>query len=280
MNIRRLVAGFRASSAGQSAPRMGSFYSYARVGLYPEIISASQVGQKGVMEQAKDQVVLINDADTTLVLELRNNWDVKFRTTSLLEDLIPEDAASVEDMRRVVPDWTATGDFPDEVYAVYGAAAKQPSPDFSATDVHRRYRTVLDAAKERPVFVDHRKELLTFDLLERRQFQQSVTNILHDMVNFHVTRNLGAGKHAAEWARGTPYPWVAALPEAEIEEFAEDLLPYLLESVRQESLDGFFGNLDAWQTAAQVHGNKLFQEALAAAGGGPAEITEIARPEP
>jgi hypothetical protein len=280
VNIKRLVTGFRAGRAGQAAPLMGSFYAYSKTGPYREVFSASQVGQnaRSVMEQAKGQAVLINDASDTLVLESWSAWQVKHRTMLMLEDLIPKGAASVEDMRPAAPDPSPTSDFSDEVYAVYTTAAKQPSPDFTATEVHRAYRKVLDTAKKRPVFVGHRTDLLTFDLLERGQFEQNVTTILYDILNFHVTRGLGTGKPAVEWARGTPYPWVAALPDAEIEQFANDLLPYLLESVRRESLDGFLGNLDGWQTAAQVHGSKLFREAVAATAG-PSEVVEVVRPE-
>lgn len=259
---------------------MGTFFAHVQAGPYHEVYSPSYVGQNAryVLQQAKEQVVLIEDKRTTLAAEAWTTFAVERRMTHLVEALIPKGAMGVSELQGVVSDWSPIGGFTEEVYAVFDTVEKQPRPHFKATKVHRSYREVLDAAKREPVYVQHKEDLLTFDLWEKRQFEQRVAAILHEVVQFQNTRALAGDRPASIWAYATPYPWVAPLPEAEIEQFANDLMPYLVESVRRGSLDGFDGNLAGWQTAAQVHGNKMFQDALARAGGSEQPV-EITRPQ-
>jgi hypothetical protein len=264
MSFSRLSDALFAAFTVRAGGAMVQVYSHLRLGPYAEVFSPSQVSQraKDLMQHASRQTVLVDDADTTLAFESWPVWSAEHRGLRLLEDLIPEGAVGVEAMQGVVADWSPWGTFVEDAGAIF-YSDHPPAADFAATDVHRRSRNVLDQARERPVFIDYKQTLLTVDRWSQRQFEHSVLDILQDVLQFQAAHRARRGLRGSAWACGTPYPWVAALPDDEIDEFAAELLPYLLESVRQGQLEGYFGNLEGWRTAALVHGNRTLQNVLA-----------------
>lgn len=54
----------------------------------------------------------------------------------------------------------------------------------------------------------------------------------------------------------TPFPFLAAFDADDVDEFSAELIPYLEESVRRRDLDGFLGNLRAWESSAETYGDE------------------------
>jgi hypothetical protein len=216
-----------------------------------------------VMELAKSSGVVVDDEGTSLKIEPYSQWVVERRTTEMLTGLIPDRAQDVSDLMSVEVDWSTRGGLADDVRAIFGAVEVEPKPHFGATDVHRRTRTVLNAAKKRPVFVDHKQTLLAIDSWGQRSFEGCLSAVLQDVLQLQAARQALRGSAPTKWAFLTPYPWIAALPPKEAEQFADELFAYLLDSVRRGSLESFFGNLRGWQTAAEIHSSRTLQERLA-----------------
>jgi hypothetical protein len=254
-----------AALAGRAAAPMAALYEHISLEPHPKTLRPSEVQRQArmVMDRAQSQAVLIDDAPTTLVIENWTAWNLEQRMGQFLCDLVPGEAENVAEIKEAMRFWTPQDTCLNEIAAVFEPHPEPPDADFSATDVHRSYRTILDAAKERPVFIEARASLFTVDVWDRRRLLRSALRLFRDVVQFESVRRLRPGRPASEWAMASPYPWVASLPDEEVGEFAGELLPYLLEAVRRRDLSGFFGNLEGWITAAQIHGSEQLQGRLA-----------------
>jgi hypothetical protein len=270
-----LIAGLVSYNASQ----MGRWYSHLTVGPEIEIFTPTDVRMNaaGVMRCAESKGVLIADQEKTLAIEPWNTWQIEHNATELLGGLIPEGAEGVADMRSVQIDWGAGGSFLEDYMDAF-TLPERPEADFVSTDVHRHTRDVLDAAKKGPVFIKRGPALLAMDDWGRRSFERSTLAVLQDVFQFQVTRLLNRDAEPAEWAVGTPYPWAAAFSREELEDFAGELMPYLLESLRRGNLESYLGNLRGWQTGAEIQGSRLMQERLGRRID-PDRLVRVERPE-
>ncbi|MEA2191269.1 MAG: hypothetical protein QOI73_1390 [Solirubrobacteraceae bacterium] len=257
----RLVAALTGSVAGT----MGDLYGQRALGTDAEVFTPTDVARqaKDVLERAKHTAVLVDDGTTTHAIETWNRWRCERGATDLLEGLIPRKAKGISDLRSVRVDWRPQGGFSEDLIATFMPSEQPPAAHFAATDVHRSTRRVLDTAKEHPVFIDHKHTLLTIDDWGRRRFESAVLGILQDVRQFQGARVLHEGEDPSTWALVTPYPWTAALPREELDEFADELLPYLLESVLSRELDRFLSNLRGWHAACEIHASETLQKRLA-----------------
>jgi hypothetical protein len=268
---------------GRVAGTAVDVYTQVTSGAHAEVITPSQVAKRArhVMEQAKSRAVLVRDGDRMLSIEAWPTWYVGRQTPLILQRWIPDGATDIDDLRAVGVNWSLTGGLAQDLVTAFEIKVDDaPDPEFTATDLHRKYRRVLNAAKQKPVFIDHRESLLTIDDWSRRQFESSVLSVLQDVIQFHQVRDDYVGLPTTKWAPLTRYWWVSALPDEEIAEFANDLFPYLLESVRRGSLEGFMGNLRAWETACSFHANRHLRDRLQRAATRDAEIALIQAVDP
>lgn len=125
---------------------------------------------------------------------------------------------------------------------------------FRGSDLQRRYRTVLDRARESPVsLVDSDGHRLAVADWDEVSFAWTFMRILDAIAQFHAVWARHRSEPPPEWAAMTPFPFLAAFDTEDVDEFAGELIPYLEESVRRRDLDGFLGNLRAWESSAETY---------------------------
>lgn len=128
---------------------------------------------------------------------------------------------------------------------------------FRGSDLQRRYRTVLDHARKAPVSVvdrdGHRLAVADWDEVS---FAWTFMRILDAIAQFHAAWGRHHAEPPAEWAAMTPFPFLVAFDRDDVDEFANELIPYLEESVRRRDLEGFLGNLRAWESSAETYDDK------------------------
>jgi hypothetical protein len=128
---------------------------------------------------------------------------------------------------------------------------------FRGSDLQRRYRTVLDEARKSPVSLTdrdgHRLAVADWDEVA---FAWTFMRILDAIAQFHAAWARHSGEQPSEWASMTPFPFLAAFDAEDVDEFAGELIPYLEESVRRRDLEGFAGNLRAWESSAETYGDE------------------------
>jgi hypothetical protein len=126
--------------------------------------------------------------------------------------------------------------------------------EFRGSDLQRRYRSVLDSARDAPVWVSD-KDGFRFVLAasEEIDFAWAFLRILDAIAQFHAAWARHHEEPPARWAAMTPFPFLAALDRDDVERFSSELLPYLEESVRRRDLEGFLGNLRAWESSAETY---------------------------
>lgn len=125
---------------------------------------------------------------------------------------------------------------------------------FRGSDLQRRYRTVLDRARKSPVcLVDSDGHRLAVADWEEMSFAWTFMRILDAIAQFHAVWSRHRQEAPSTWAAMTPFPFLAAFDRDDVDEFSSDLIPYLEESVRRRDLDGFLGNLRAWESSAETY---------------------------
>ena len=87
-------------------------------------------------------------------------------------------------------------------------------------------------------------------------FAWTFMRILDSIAQFHAAWARHRDEPPSEWVSMTPFPFLAAFDAEGVEEFAGELIPYLEESVRRRDLEGFAGNLRAWESSAETYGDE------------------------
>lgn len=124
---------------------------------------------------------------------------------------------------------------------------------FRASSLQREYRRVLDCAREAPVQVlDRDDTLLGIERWDDLVFARGVVAALEQVGQFHAVYSRHREEPSCNWASMTPFPWLAEFDEADIDEFAKELLPHLFESLRRNTLDPYLGNVRAWESSAEL----------------------------
>lgn len=125
---------------------------------------------------------------------------------------------------------------------------------FRGSDLQRRYRTVLDSARKSPVaLVDSDGHRLAVADWDEVSFAWTFMRILDAIAQFHAAWSRHRDEPPAQWAAMTPFPFLTAFDGDDVDEFSGELIPYLEESVRRRDLDGFLGNLRAWESSAETY---------------------------
>jgi hypothetical protein len=132
-------------------------------------------------------------------------------------------------------------------------AARVAPTVFRASDLQRQYRTVLDQAKSSTTLIlDSDNSVLAIEPWRDLRRVQILASLLVDVARFTAAQDSHHDEADAGWTKMTAYPWLASLPRERVEEFSEGLLPYLLEAVRRQDLDGFVGYLQSWHAASEL----------------------------
>ncbi len=153
-----------------------------------------------------------------------------------------------------------------------------PTTVFRASALQREYRRVLDGAHHAPVPVlDSDNELLSVERWSTMAFSHGVVAALEDVGQFHAAYAQHKDDEPVSWVAMTPYPWLVALDRDEIDEFATELFPYLMDSVRRGSLESFAGNLRAWESTAETYDNDEMLAAMLTPFDG-ASLVEVSPP--
>ena len=153
-----------------------------------------------------------------------------------------------------------------------------PAVQFRSSDLQRRYRTVLDSARRAPVQVTDRDGYrLAVGDWDQMVLATLFMRILDQIVQFHAVWARHRDKPAVEWAAMTPFPFLAAFDSEDVEQFADELIPYLEEAVRRRDLGGWLGNLRAWQSSAETYGDeRMFAQMNVKLD--PAKLVELSAP--
>jgi broad specificity phosphatase PhoE len=129
-----------------------------------------------------------------------------------------------------------------------------PAAQFRSSDLQRRYRAVLDSARRAPVQVTDRDgHRLAVGDWDEMVLATLFMRILDQIGQFHAVWARHRDEPPSEWATMTPFPFLAAFDGDDVEQFADELIPYLEEAVRRRDLEGWLGNLRAWQSSAETY---------------------------
>jgi hypothetical protein len=151
-------------------------------------------------------------------------------------------------------------------------------PQFRGSDLQRRYRSVLDSAREAPVsLIDKDGFRLVIADWDEVSFAWTFMRILDAIAQFHAVWARHHDEPPGQWAAMTPFPFLASFDRDEVDEFSSELLPYLEESVRRRDLNGFLGNLRAWESSAETYDDDAML-ALMNAPLDPAKFVELSPP--
>jgi hypothetical protein len=116
---------------------------------------------------------------------------------------------------------------------------------------------VLDCARKSPVTIvdsDGHRSLSPTGTRHRSRGRSCASSTTSP--SFHAVWSRHRGEPPAQWATMTPFPFLAAFDADDVDEFSAELIPYLEESVRRRDLDGFLGNLRAWESSAETYGDE------------------------
>ncbi len=124
---------------------------------------------------------------------------------------------------------------------------------FTTSEVQRRYRELLDRARKGPVTIlDHGYELLV-QPRHVAEFEHRFRELMSEVARFRLTYIDHRGEPPSRWAAQTPFPWLAALPAEEVDDFAHELLAYTFDAAQRGSIDGVAGFLRGWQSTAEAY---------------------------
>lgn len=167
---------------------------------------------------------------------------------------------------------TKTAAFTSEMMFTPSGAA------FRGSDLQRRYRTVLDAAKVSPVQVtDSDGTQLAVADWDEMKFAWTFMRITDAIAQFHFAWRRHRTEAPEQWVAMTPFPFLAVFDVNDVDEFSAELTENLEEAVRRRDLTGFLGNLRAWESSAETYND----EPMLAQMNEPVdsdEIVEVGRP--
>jgi hypothetical protein len=163
-------------------------------------------------------------------------------------------------------------------YALTLEALLAPREQFRGSDLQRRYRAVLDSARRAPVLVTDRDghRLAVGDwneLVLATLFMQ----IVEQIAQFHAVWARHRDEPPRDWAAMTPFPFLAAFDSADAQQFADELIPYLEEAVRRRDLEGWLGNLRAWESSAETYDDRRMLAQMSVKLD-PAKLVELSPP--
>lgn len=124
---------------------------------------------------------------------------------------------------------------------------------YTPTDVQRRYREILDVARTGSARIrDTDGTTLVLSPAGDVEFLSGFLRHYVDHARFLSALATNAGTPSSAWADGTPYPFVAALDDDEVQEFARELSGMLRHAAETHSLEAHEGTIAAWRSTAEI----------------------------
>ncbi len=143
------------------------------------------------------------------------------------------------------------------------ASGRGADVPWGPTEIQRDYRTLLDWAKDSPQEVlDADGELLVIQGKGVADFQRRLQAQVAATGRFLAVFNEHRGSPSKGWAMQTEFPWLGAFASEEIEEFAQELVAYILDAGQRGTLEHLEGNLRAWESTAGIYEQADVMQAL------------------
>jgi hypothetical protein len=134
-----------------------------------------------------------------------------------------------------------------------------------ASDLQRQYRRVLDEAKQTPQqVIDSDGEMLCIWTLAETSALVELRDYFSALAQFQAAYAHHRSDAPHDWAPMTPYPFIASLPPADVEEFARELLAYTLKAAQDGQTDELDGVIEAWRSTALAYESPEILDAITA----------------
>ena len=135
------------------------------------------------------------------------------------------------------------------------ARGKKSTKVFRASDVQRRYRAVLDSAKEDGLvqILDSDGTVLAVERWEEAEFASSLLGWARVAGQFREAFERHRNEPIADWAALTPFPWIDSLHPEEIEEFVDELARATLLAAGRDDLSEVIGLVQAFKSSADTY---------------------------
>ena len=135
------------------------------------------------------------------------------------------------------------------------ARGKKGTKVFRASDVQRRYRAVLDGAKEDGLvqILDADGTVLAVERWKDAEFAGSLVEWARTAAQFREVFDRHHEEPIPDWAALTPFPWIDSLHPEEIAEFVDELARAVLLAAGREDLSELVGLVRAFKTTADTY---------------------------
>jgi hypothetical protein len=132
---------------------------------------------------------------------------------------------------------------------------KKGTKVFRASDVQRRYRAVLNGAKEDGLvqILDADGTVLAVELWKDAEFAGSLLEWARTAGQFREVFERHHEEPIADWAALTPFPWIDSLDSDEIEEFVDELARATLLAAGRDDLSEVVGLVRAFKSTADTY---------------------------
>jgi hypothetical protein len=132
---------------------------------------------------------------------------------------------------------------------------KKGTKVFRASDVQRRYRAVLNGAKEDGLvqILDADGTVLAVELWKDAEFAGSLLEWARTAGQFREVFERHHEEPIADWAALTPFPWIDSLDSEEIEEFVDELARATLLAAGRDDLSEVVGLVRAFKSTADTY---------------------------
>jgi hypothetical protein len=138
----------------------------------------------------------------------------------------------------------------------------QTTTTYQVTDFARRYRDVLDEAREREVFVrDKDGTTLVVTIAEEVSKNRQLVALSSDL--FRLLRAV-MGNRAEEVANSGQFAWLSVFPEADRRLFVDEVLQPMLVALSGGPLRPLFELIEDWKSTAELWTNDELRDELMA----------------
>lgn len=135
------------------------------------------------------------------------------------------------------------------------ASEKKGTKVFRASDVQRRYRAVLDGAKEDGLvqILDADGTVLAVELWKDAEFAGSLLEWARTAGQFREVFERHHEEPVGDWASLSPFPWIDSLHPGEVEELVDELARTTLLAAGRGDLSEVIGLVRAFKATADTY---------------------------
>jgi hypothetical protein len=223
-----------------------------------------------VLRAGRLSTVLIQDHDVTYALEPWANWQYEHGVLAAMSCLAEPPEGATEETKGELLGRVTEAVLQGSLAPFAGLERHHGEGHrlscYSSSQLQDSYREALDiAARGEPVVISRwDKPVSVLEPFMLRNRESEFVRHIDDVMRFLASAELAAtsGVPTSSWVPVSAYPWLAVLPPEAISEFAEEMLPMLLEALRENDPDVFALALSAWQASCEARGDEELAEAL------------------